>query len=86
MPEKIDLNQFVEWAKQNPKTRTVDIHINSLTHPNFITVWVYDSKLQIGQHVKTVEEIDLVARAAEKEMLEFERLKAKFEPQLKQVC
>lgn len=85
MPEKIDLNQFVEWAKQNPSTRTVDIHINSSTRSDFITVWVYDKALQAGQHVKSVEEINLEDKKSRQERLEYERLKAKFEPELKAV-
>lgn len=71
----MDLNQFIEWQKKKSKSRHVDIKIT----PWGTKIWAYDEKLQVGQHVKNVNEIDLEAKKADEERAEFERLKKKFD-------
>jgi hypothetical protein len=74
-----DLTPFIEWANQVP-TRTIDININKLTSPG-IRIWAYDYKLEVGQTVQSVEEIDLEGVAMEEKRKKYERLKQQFEPQ-----
>ena len=69
-----DLNQFAEWQKGN-KSRFIEIKINARE----TRIWAYDSSMEVGQFVQSVEEIDLAARKEQKERAEFERLRAKFE-------
>lgn len=74
----MDLNQFLEWQRQD-KNRVVTIEIGVRSNSEEIHVWVYDYKLQVGQIVKSVDEIDLEAEKAKEEKAVFERLKKKFE-------
>ena len=69
-----DLNQFAEWQKGN-KSRSIEIKINARE----TRIWAYDSSMEVGQFVQSVDEIDLAARKEQKERAEFERLRAKFE-------
>lgn len=77
----MDLNQFVDWVKEKPR-RQVTIELNPVNQEEFFNIWVYDYDLMQGQRVESVSEIDLEARKAEQEMAEYERLKAKFDPEL----
>ena len=71
----MDLNQFVKWQQEKPKTRHVNIEITY----DETKIWVYDFALMVGQHVKSVEEIHLEGVREAREKVEYERLKAKFE-------
>jgi hypothetical protein len=81
-----DLNAFIDWA--NRGRRAVEIKIN---HQGFATeeitieIHAYDYDLEVGQLIKSVEEIDLEGCKLAKEREEYERLKAKFEPELQKV-
>ena len=72
----MDLNSFYTWQQQDPDMRHVQITIE---HNNKPKVWVYDFTLMAGQHVKSVDEINLVGVREAREKAEYERLKAKFE-------
>jgi len=74
----IDLNQFYQW-QQEEKSRTVTIKIGEFGEPEKLKVWVYDYKLDAGQHVTSVDEIDLEAEKERRERAEFERLRSKYE-------
>lgn len=74
----MDLNQFLEWQKEG-KDRTVTIEIGSRSNSEKIHVHAYDYKLQVGQAVKSVDEIDLEAEKTKREKAEYERLRRKFD-------
>lgn len=73
---KMDLNQFLEWQEEKPKSRAITIKAG---HGEPLMVWVYDRGLRTGQFVQSVDEIDLEAEKDKKEKAEYERLKKKFE-------
>lgn len=77
----MDLNQFLEWQKEG-KDRKVTIEIGSCVNRKKIHVWAYDYKLQVGQIVESVDEIDLEAEKAKEDKAEYERFKRKFEREI----
>lgn len=76
--KEIDLNQFIAWQREG-KDRTVNIEIGDVGRSKDITIWVYDYELMAGQHVTSVDEIDLEKAHEEEERRKYERLKKKFE-------
>ena len=83
----LDLNKFIEWAKEKD-TRRVSIEIGEYVYnpANYrwgikhdIKIWVYDTDLREGQHVTSVDEINLEDKKERREKEQYERLKAKFE-------
>ena len=74
----IDLNQFYKW-QQEKERRSVDITIGEPSDHGYIKIWVYDFSLSVGQHVTSVDEIDLEKEKEHEEKEEYERLKRKFE-------
>jgi hypothetical protein len=81
----LDLNKFVEWAKAKD-TRRVSIEIGENVYnpanPNHrwgIKIWVYDTDICEGQHVMSVDEINLEGKKERREKEQYEILKAKFE-------
>ena len=85
----MDLNQFLEWQRAG-KRRTVSIELGRPLDKKHIRVWAYDYDLLTGQSVKSVDEIDLEAEKAKEEAekakeekAEYERLKKKFEGEIK---
>jgi len=85
----VDLNSFVDWVNEKPQSRTVHIEIQMRSsYPSAyavtkasaeIKVWVYDRGLEVGQFVKSVDEIDLERRKEEKEKILLQQLKQKYE-------
>ena len=77
----VDLNEFVEWSKQNPFSH-VEISIGGQDRNDVgkYRVWVFDYTRMVGQHVNCVAEIDL--DAAERE--DMERKKTELERYFKQ--
>ena len=85
----VDLNSFVDWVNEKPQARVVHIEIqmrSSCPSANAVTkagaeikVWVYDCGLEVGQFVKSVDEIDLERRKEEKEKSLLQQLKQKYE-------
>jgi len=71
----MELNQFIDWQKEQPKSRHVDIKIT----PWETKIWAYDEKLQVGQHVKSVDEIDLESKKEQEDKAKYEALKKIFE-------
>lgn len=55
-----DLNEFVEWSKNNPRCH-VDIKIGGYekSQAGRVSVWVYNTNIHAGQFVSSVSEIDL---------------------------
>lgn len=83
MPENFDFTPFVRWVMEKPESRLARIEFDpSRRHQTLedLKVWVYDYGLQLGQHVETVEEIDLEVCCARRELMEYERLRAKYAP------
>lgn len=62
----MDLNQFLEWQRAR-KSRTVTIEIGRRSNSEKILVWAYDYKLQVGQIVQSVDEIDLEGEKTKEE-------------------
>ena len=56
-----DLNSFKKWAQAQPG-RSVSIELGNPLDEQYIKIWVYDFKLNTGQFVSCVEEIDLENR------------------------
>ena len=59
----VDLNEFVEWSKNNPGC-CVDIKIGGYRTDEagvVESVWVFSGELMTGQHVTSIDEIDLEA-------------------------
>jgi hypothetical protein len=71
----MDLNKFYAWQQEKPETRSMRIEADPFKD---VTIWVYDYKLQVGQLVQSVDEIDLEGAKEAKERAQFEALKAKF--------
>ena len=81
----LDLNKFIEWAKEKD-TRRVSIEIGenvynpaNTDHRWGIKIWVYDTDICEGQHVMSVDDIDLEAQKERFEREQYEKLKRKFE-------
>ena len=58
-----DLNEFVEWSRENPGCK-VNIKIGGYEEGDagvVERVWVFSGRLMTGQHVTSVDEIDLEA-------------------------
>jgi|GEM_PF-3118302 len=85
----VDLNSFVDWVNEKPQVRVAQIEIrmrppcpsaNAITKAGAeIKVWVYDCALEVGQFVKSVDEIDLEKHKEEKEKSLLQQLKQKYE-------
>lgn len=74
--KNIDLNSFIDWQAEDVKNRLVHPTIEGNKEgEQIIKVWVYDYKLQTGQFVKSVEEIDLVKQKRRDDKRKFEELK-----------
>jgi len=79
----LDLNKFIEWVEEK-STRSVSIEIgegvyNPVNNDWGIKIWVYDTDICEGQHVMSVDEINLEGKKERQEKEQYERLKAKFE-------
>jgi hypothetical protein len=57
----VDLNQFSRWAAEKPR-RSVTIEIGDPCNNEYLNIYAYDYDLSTGQHVTSVEEIDLDAK------------------------
>lgn len=56
-----DLNKFIEWSRNNPRC-SVNIEIGGQKKEDtgkVKKIWVYNFALETGQHVSSVEEIDI---------------------------
>jgi hypothetical protein len=75
-----DLNEFLEWVKQNPQ-RHLELKIENGGEK--MNVWAYDRSLGVNgfeyyHNIKSVSEIDLERVVKEREANEFKRLIAKY--------
>ncbi len=73
----MDLNQFFEWQRAK-KERHVSIELGDPIEHKKVSIWCYDYGLQVGQYVKSVDEVDLEKKKEDEERREFERLQRKF--------
>jgi hypothetical protein len=55
-----DLNRFIKWSKNNPYC-SVEIKVGGYEKEDAgkVKIWVYDTQLNTGQFVSSVEEINL---------------------------
>lgn len=74
-PRTPNLDEFIEWQKEKPQTRSVEIKINS----RGIEAWVFDRDIVTGQFVKSVSEIDIYAAKERRDREQYEALKKKYE-------
>jgi hypothetical protein len=63
----VDIKAFRKW--QQTGMRTVSITLGQAGDKEYIRIWAYDYGLMIGQHVESVDEIDL-DKVAKKELEE----------------
>lgn len=75
---QIDLNQFMQWQKEG-KRRSVSIELGEPMNRDSMSIWVYDYDLSVGQHVTSVDEIDLERIKEEEDFAQYFKLKKKFE-------
>ena len=73
------MDKFKEWVKDGEGRRSVTINIGGPSNPDYFNIFAYDYSLCVGQHVKSVEEINLTAEKEKRDREEFERLKAKYQ-------
>ena len=78
---KCSLDDFIEWQAAEPG-RSVGIDIRPKNYPhekeNEVKIWAYSTILFVGQHVQSVEEIDLVAKKNAEDREKYLFLKKKF--------
>jgi len=75
----MDYKAFEDWVKAKPR-RHCAIDIGSPSDNQYVRVWVYDYDLMVGQHVTSVEEIDLESvrkKELEAKIAELQKLTAK---------
>lgn len=77
----MNLNDFAKWQSENPAARSFEIKMEPARHgkQSTLSAWVYDYDLMIGQLVRSVEEIDLMAHHEKEEREKLAELKAKYE-------
>jgi len=62
-----DIDKFAEWSKDNPYcTITITIGGYSKKDAGNVRIFVYNSKLDVGQVVTSVDEIDINAEYEER--------------------
>ena len=72
--KKIDIASFVEWATEEGKSRTFKLEVeNTRWSKAEARIWVYDYDLCEGQHVDSVEEINLDEVARKNALRDIER-------------
>ena len=69
----INLEKLEKWVNEK-KTRSARVTVE----PGVLLVWVWDSQLGVGDHVESVDEIDLEAAKEQQEREEYKKLKEKF--------
>ena len=76
-----NLNDFIKWQSERPASRSFEIKSEPARHGKkaSLRAWVYDYDLMIGQHVHSVEEIDLAAHREKEEREKLAELKARYE-------
>lgn len=70
-----DLNQFIDWVKNGEARRSATIEIGDPTNKEHLRIWAYDYDLGVGQSVQSVDEIDLISVAIERQREEVDRLR-----------
>ena len=63
----INIESFRQWQQEG--NRSVKIEMGSFNNRKTLDVWVYDYDLNMGQHVNSVDEIDI--EKVKKEQLEY---------------
>lgn len=66
MVGKIDAEGFRQWVREGNGDRSVKIVIGQFRDPDYVSIWVYDFGLGVGQFVTKVDEIDLQAELKER--------------------
>jgi hypothetical protein len=72
------LQELHEWAAVEPMDRNVHLKIERGEQ----SCWVYSFRLQEGQFIEEVSEIDLEGQQREKDRKRYAELRARFEPEL----
>lgn len=75
----MNIQSFMDWAKEKPGKRHVQIEIKYFMGELECKAWVFDHDLLEGQWVEKASEIDIEKIAAEQQRTEYEKLKKKFE-------
>ena len=70
----VNLEKLEKWVNEK-KSRSARVTLEQ----NVVLVWVWDSKLAVGDHVESVDEIDLEAEREARDKRQYEKLKERFE-------
>lgn len=70
----VNLEKLEKWVNEK-KTRSARVTLEQ----NVVLVWVWDSKLAVGNLVESVDEIDLEAEKIRRDKENYEKLKERFE-------
>lgn len=70
----VNLEKLEKWVNEK-KTRSARVTLEQ----NVVLVWVWDSKLAVGNLVESVDEIDLEAEKTRRDKENYEKLKERFE-------
>jgi hypothetical protein len=74
-----NMTSLIRWQSEKPERRSVEFELAPERFGKPGTAWVYDYDLMVGQHVHSVEEIDLAAHREKEEREKLAELKAKYE-------
>jgi hypothetical protein len=69
------LQELIDWSAMDKYDRSVNLKIEGGAG---VTCWVYSYRLQEGQFIKEVSEIDLESKKDKAERAHFEKLKLKY--------
>jgi hypothetical protein len=75
----VTVPQALEWAAKGKRAVKIEVENMPGNAIPEVKCWVYDYELMAGQYISAIEEIDLQGSKEEKDRMEYERLKAKFE-------
>ena len=70
----VNLEKLEKWVNEK-KTRSARVTLEQ----NVVLVWVWDSKLAVGNLVESVDEIDLEAEKTRRDKENYEKLKERFD-------
>jgi hypothetical protein len=66
-----------KWVKEG--NRSIKIEIGEVGNNEYFSFWAFDYDLMEGQHVNSIEEINIEAVKEKADREKYESLKAKFE-------
>lgn len=77
-----ELERFKQWVVNGKGTRTVEMKIGGPGEASLIKIWVYDFEIGEGQHIKSIDDINLEKKKHDEERKLYKKLRSKFEGNL----